>query len=319
MSRRGLISVAAAVPAGLCVAFALLRLSGVGVGFPLFPLLAYTPYAAVVALLAGAWALLLRRPWAAAAGALACLAMVAVVVPRMFGDEQPPAGGEALRVMSLNLGLGRADPDSVAELVRSEGVDVLALQELTPRAARELRDRVGPMLPHAVLAAEGGAFGSGVMSAEPLRQMPTIELASSRRPSVTELAPRGGPALEVWSIHPPPPTSGENVEELTTYLDSLPPGDEEGALPRLLAGDFNSTLDHPPFRDLVGRGYADAADSLGDGLVPTWPTDRFPPEVTIDHVLGSDGDFAFSELSTRTIPETDHRALLVTARPSVSE
>ncbi len=80
----------------------------------------------------------------------------------------------------------------------------------------------------------------------------------------------------------------------------------------ILAGDFNSTLDHPNLRGVLDRGYHDAADSLGQGLVPTWPTDSFPPKVTIDHVLG-DGRVAFSDLSVHDVSGTDHRAVLVTA------
>ena len=56
---------------------------------------------------------------------------------------------------------------------------------------------------------------------------------------------------------------------------------------RLLAGDFNATLDHHELRRLLGDGgYVDAADAVGAGYDTTWPAGRdFPPEITIDHVL----------------------------------
>ena len=55
---------------------------------------------------------------------------------------------------------------------------------------------------------------------------------------------------------------------------------------RILLGDFNATLDHQALRDVLDRGYVDAADAVGKALTPTWPRQRLlPPTVTIDHVL----------------------------------
>src|SRR5262249_5745240 len=84
------------------------------------------------------------------------------------------------------------------------------------------------------------------------------------------------------------------------------PGEGE---PRVLLGDFNATLDQSEFRDLLGRGYADAADTLGSGLEPTWPTNRrFPPLVTIDHVL-ADRRIGIREYAVEDLPGSDHRAV----------
>ena len=44
---------------------------------------------------------------------------------------------------------------------------------------------------------------------------------------------------------------------------------------RILAGDFNATLDHPELRAVLDRGYVDAADAASGGLKPTWPA---PPK-----------------------------------------
>ena len=56
--------------------------------------------------------------------------------------------------------------------------------------------------------------------------------------------------------------------------------------PRVLAGDFNATLDHAELRRLLDRGYRDAAEQAGVALRPTWPAGKsLPTLVTIDHVL----------------------------------
>jgi endonuclease/exonuclease/phosphatase family metal-dependent hydrolase len=51
-------------------------------------------------------------------------------------------------------------------------------------------------------------------------------------------------------------------------LDGMPPAEPGGPL-RMLAGDFNATLDHERLRAVIDTGYADAADVVGNGLRPT--------------------------------------------------
>jgi endonuclease/exonuclease/phosphatase family metal-dependent hydrolase len=81
---------------------------------------------------------------------------------------------------------------------------------------------------------------------------------------------------------------------------------------RILAGDFNATLDHPELRDVLERGYVDAADEAGAGLEPTWPSNSpFPPGVTIDHVL-ADERVAVRHHRTVRIPGSDHQAVRAT-------
>ena len=94
---------------------------------------------------------------------------------------------------------------------------------------------------------------------------------------------------------------------------------------RILAGDFNATLDHAELRRLIDSGYVDAAAEVGAGLRATWPNARrLPPPVTIDHVL-ADARAGVQEFSVHPIPGTDHRAVFaelvlprVTRSPSPS-
>ncbi len=58
-----------------------------------------------------------------------------------------------------------------------------------------------------------------------------------------------------------------------------------------MLGDFNATLDQAELRDVVGRGYRDAADVAGKGLEPTFPRQGWHdlgPFITIDHVLADE-------------------------------
>jgi endonuclease/exonuclease/phosphatase (EEP) superfamily protein YafD len=317
VSRRvpqGLIEAAAWLPAAFVLAFALLRASGIDPGYPIYALLAFTPYAIAIGVLALVWAAVLRRRWAACAALAGTIVLVALVAPRFLpgdGEESSPPA-DPLRVMSMNLGIGGADAGEVADLALAQSVDVIAFQELTPDAARALgATALEADFPYGVLQPGDAGFGSGLISRTPVTELPRPDVAGEKpiAAGLVETDDAAGGEVEVWSIHPPPPTSDTNVSDLDAYLESIPGPDPAGP-PRLLVGDFNSTLDHGNFRGVLERGYRDAADALGEGLAATWPTDSFPPGVAIDHVLG-DSRAAFSDYSVHEITGSDHKALVV--------
>ena len=63
------------------------------------------------------------------------------------------------------------------------------------------------------------------------------------------------------------------------------PAPDPGVL-RVLAGDFNATLDHAALRAVLRTGWADAARRTGRGLAWTWRPLRLPwPRLVLDHVL----------------------------------
>jgi len=124
---------------------------------------------------------------------------------------------------------------------------------------------------------------------------------------------RGARRVRVVGVHPYPPERGQ-IGNWRAGLQSLPPTGAGGA-PWGLAGDFNATLDHAELRDVLDRGYRDAADVTGMGLTPTWPAagSHLPP-VTIDHVL-ADRRLSIAEYAVEDMPGSDHRAVF--ARLSV--
>nr|WP_089157104.1 endonuclease/exonuclease/phosphatase family protein [Micromonospora sp. NBS 11-29] len=296
-------------------AWALLRLAGLERG-PLVLVTAFTPYAAAVAPAPVVLALALRRRAAATVAVLATLALVGAVAPRAVPDHGPTVDGPAVRLLTANLRLGSADPARLVTLVRMRRVDVLTVQELTPRLAADL-DRLGlaTLLPHRSLTPEVGATGSGVYARHPLRD------PGHRRNRgffftqayATVLVP-GAPPLRVESAHPAAPYAVDVVPDWWTDQRAQPPATPTGGL-GVLAGDFNATLDHAALRDLIATGYTDAADAAGAGLGGTWgPYDGDPiPPVTIDHVL-VDRRIAVRAAGTWPVPGSDHRALLAELR-----
>ena len=310
MSRARIATVAAWLAAGLWAAWTLVRLFGLDSGFPLIQLIAFTPLVAAASVIPIGLALLLRR-WAAAAVATgAAVVLAAVVLPRAFGGPTDPEGeaGPTLRVLAANMKVGKGNAEDLADLVSELDVDVLSVEEVTPELADDLRaaglERVmrGRMLD----AVAPGTFGVALYARPPISDTATIDLPGPFPlvSGIVELP--DAPPLEVFAVHTQPPTEswGSHWDE---DLRALPGADD--AQLRILMGDFNATLDHDEFRDLLDRGYDDAAATLGDGLTPTWPEQRrFPPLVTIDHVL-VDERIGISDYSTHEIAGSDHRAV----------
>jgi endonuclease/exonuclease/phosphatase family metal-dependent hydrolase len=283
---------------------------GLGGGYPFVALVAFTPYVAALSVLVLAVALVARARWEAGAAAVVVVLLAVAVLPRAVPHQPtgPIEGGVPYDVLTSNARLGEADAGSIAAMVREGEVDLLAVQELTHDVADRLRDDgIDELLPHQELSpAEAGSSGAGLYSRYPLRRLDDVPGGISPQVHALAAVPGAG-EVELVSVHPYPPT-GTSAARWLEGLEGLPRA-TPGRI-RILPGDFNSTFDHEPFRDLVGSGYVDAAAARGKGLAMTWPSGRvFPPQVAIDHVLADDRvHVAAAEI--HTVPDTDHRAVL---------
>jgi endonuclease/exonuclease/phosphatase (EEP) superfamily protein YafD len=285
-----------------------MRLFGLERGFPLIPLVSYTPFVVIGCVAVVLVAAVLRRRGAAVVAAVAAVALAGAVAPRALGGPTDPEGGAGphLRVLTANMQLGHGSASTLVALVRSTRADVLSVQELTPELVAALdKARLGEVMPHYVLAARQGAEGTGVYARMPLRE--TRRPIGTLSAMVTATADvEGFVAVELLAVHTPPPTRGR-VSVWDDDLRSLPPADGDPL--RVMAGDFNATLDHAELRRVLDDGYDDAAAVVGAGLEGTWPSGRrVPPPVTIDHVL-ADERCGVRAVAVHTIPGTDHRAV----------
>jgi endonuclease/exonuclease/phosphatase family metal-dependent hydrolase len=291
--------------------WAVIRLFGWERG-PLVQLFAFTPYAAVWVWLPAVLALAFRK-WLAGAAALVAVAILAVcVLPRALPDaDRGPTTGFALHVMTINMFEGGADPDAIVELVRAHDVAVLAVQEFTPDARSRLSTAgLDALLPYNALADEVGTTGTGLYSRYPVTTSGSERSGGGNMQVYATIQPPGAGPLQVESAHPLAPYAVSALGLWRADLEAEPHADP-GQAPRILLGDFNSTLDHEPVRKLISHGYRDAADSVGAGLIGTWgPYDGDPiPPVTIDHVL-VDRRIGVRDVKVRGLPNSDHRAVL---------
>jgi endonuclease/exonuclease/phosphatase (EEP) superfamily protein YafD len=274
------------------------------------PLLAFTPFVAAAAVAVVVVAALLRQRGATLVAAVLAVVLVGVVAPRALGGPSEPAGqaGPQLRVLSANMHYGDGSAEQLVALVQRTRADVLSVQELTPRLADELETAgIGERLPEQILQPGGPGAGIGLYSRVPLA---LAEAGGERRNPLVLAAAQveGAPAVELAAVHPPPPLRGARLPAWRGDLRALPPAMPDGPL-RILAGDFNATLDHAELRRLLDTGYVDAAAEVGAGLKGTWPHGRrFPPPVAIDHVL-VDSRAGVNAFSVHAISGTDHRAV----------
>jgi endonuclease/exonuclease/phosphatase (EEP) superfamily protein YafD len=250
-----------------------------------------------------------------AAGLAAVLAVgSAMVGPRVIPDEVPTTG-TPLTVLTFNALDGQADVQALAELVRAERPDLIALTE----SGETYRSRLVPLL-------------------EPLgyRSAVAAHADQSDIASVTAFVAAGIDGFdarigEETAWFPYLEITGGALGDLRFVTfhavipapDDLAPWESDLALlsqwcagpsPAIVAGDFNATLDHSAFRaGTVGCVYA--GERRGSGVIPTWGDGRLVRLVgpQIDHVLATNGIDA-ETFTVHDIAGSDHRAVVTRLR-----
>ena len=319
--RRGVSGVAAMVLTAVAIPSLIARVAGgrppsPGPQLASFSPLAILPAVAAVAVAAASsW-------WLAVLLAVPAILLVGVQLPP--GRPRQGAGGNSLslRLLTVNACRGGADPAAVAGLVRDQDVDVLAVQELTPELAQELKNADLPgLLPFSVLDAQPSGAGTGLWARWPLSPLPAIPGMKAATPRA-QLDPPGRPPVTLTAVHPKAPRKRFQwkwQEELRAIRDSV----AATAGPQVVAGDFNASRDHRPFRDLLAVGLVDCADTALKRPWPgfTWPSfwpgfagahPRVVPLMRLDHVLISRDACSARRLQIIRVPGTDHCAVLAT-------
>jgi endonuclease/exonuclease/phosphatase (EEP) superfamily protein YafD len=216
-----------------------------------------------------------------------------------------------LRLFTVNAQGGAADPAAILGILRSHDVDVLAVQELTPQMVGGLEAAgLAQLLPFSQLDPRPASRGTGLWARWPLTPLAPVAGLKAAAPRA-RIEPVGGRPVTLTAVHSLAPMRGRAgiwQRELTLIGQAM--ASVEG--PQVVAGDFNASRDHRPFRDLMVEGFRDSADFGQSRSWPgfTWPAaGRSVPVMRLDHVLVSR---TATVRMTRTIrvPRTDHHGVL---------
>jgi endonuclease/exonuclease/phosphatase family metal-dependent hydrolase len=303
----------AAPLAGLAAA----RLAGYD-GQPLIVIAnAGTPFVYVPTYGALAVGLATRRRGLAAVAATVGAAHLVWTAPEVRRRRSEPEIGEGttrVRLVTSNIESPRRDSTALGQELAGFGADILLLQELSPRhlALIKATGAFDPF-PYSYVHARPGSFGAGIWSRYPLSDEETWTPAGM--PQVRATVDVEGTRIRVFNVHCKAPTRKRWVPawkaQLAALRGEVEAGIAAGDGPLIVAGDFNATYGHEPFRRLLGAGMREAHIEVGRGLAPTWPvTSRFvPPLFRLDHVLVSP-DVAVLDVREGRGPGSDHRPVV---------
>lgn len=280
---------------------ALLLFAAAGVGAHFFGpvstavtlLASFSPLAIALAAVSGLLLAAARFRHAALAALLVVAVGLAAQLPLYVGDRAPVPDPAAprIRIMQANLMLGSADAQALAEQVRSAGVDVLTVAELTgPAVDRLAAAGIDRSMPYSYLAPREGGGGEGIYSRYPLTG--SAELGGLQHNNLrAAISVPGAQPVAVFALHPIPPYPLP-AWRWALELDRIAAALAAEPLPLIVGADFNSTYDHERFRALLRGGgrdgavLVDAAEQLGSGIVATYPANTWLPALlAIDRIL----------------------------------
>jgi endonuclease/exonuclease/phosphatase (EEP) superfamily protein YafD len=222
------------------------------------------------------------------------------------GPDHRPAGSTPVRLLSANLQYTNTAAGRLGPQIRRQRPDIVVLEEVSPLTLGGVESS-GALADYGyrVVHPAPGAFGYAVYSRFPLTDVsaPVVGNQPFARMTVTL---GNGRRFVLFAVHTIAPVNSHLTKNWRAQLDRLAADVHRSSLPVVLAGDFNATRDHRPFRHLLDSGVRDAHDATGGGWQPTWPADLpTPPVIRIDHVLASPA-FAITGFHRGTHDGSDH-------------
>jgi endonuclease/exonuclease/phosphatase (EEP) superfamily protein YafD len=265
----------------------LLLLSLLGRSVWLFDLLTHFRVHYVVALAVSGAAMLILREWRG--GLIAAAAALLVAIP-LFDyvrpvEATPPANrAQVLRVISINTWFRNEDLTSLARYVETSDADVVVMQELSATRAHDLARQL-PSFPHAHLDS-AGATDTVVFSRWPITDANVAPLTADGTSAIILTVQWGDRTIHVMGVHLHWPLGPREAARRNAELAGIAALAQAEREPLVVLGDFNVTPWSPHFVNmLASSGLKDC--SLGQGLLPTWPSQARFVGIRIDHCLAS--------------------------------
>ncbi|HEY6794758.1 MAG TPA: endonuclease/exonuclease/phosphatase family protein [Kineosporiaceae bacterium] len=252
-----------------------------------------------------------RRRWATLVLPVGATALPWAFVIGYALPAQPPAGPTVpLRAMIVTAHDGRASARDIVDAVRSQRTDVLVVTELSAALAHDLTVAGLPLtLPvrYATVPDPNASPATGIGIFSRFDVGPVTPVRGTHWPAVTARVIVGRSAVTLVAGHVVPPSTWHLDRwrrDIATFGTA-----ERVRGPVLVLVNLNATPWNPQFRWIVSGRLHDAADVLGRGLRPTWPTWTPVPLLPTDHALVA--SLGVTEQVALPIGGSDHRALSV--------
>jgi endonuclease/exonuclease/phosphatase (EEP) superfamily protein YafD len=245
-------------------------------------------------------------PWAVLALAAAVPNGLAVG-PYLPGLTGSPATAVTMPVslIAMNLLYRRHDTAATRAYLEQRSPDLLILSEITQRWREQLRE-LEDTYPYVAIRTRENPWGIALYSRYPLREIEDLHLGDDRSSHLRVLVELPGGLAEVYAVHLVSPPRASRARRRNAQLRLLAEriAAADPALPRIVAGDFNSTPFSPYFQDLLREaGLKDGRRPFG--LQVTWPAWPIPLWIPIDHCLFS-SNVIVTQVTTGPPTGSDH-------------
>lgn len=265
----------------------LLLLSLLGRSIWLFELLTHFRVHYVVVLALSGAAMFILREWRG--GLIALAAAVLVAIPlfdylRPVQSSQPADGERVLRALSINAWFRNDDLTSLARYVETSGADVVVMQELSIPRAQELAPSL-PSFPYAHLES-ARATDTVVFSRWPITDATVSPLTADGTSAINLTVQWRDRPIHVMGVHLHWPLGPREAARRNGELAGIAALAQAQREPLVVLGDFNVTPWSPHFAHMLASGGLKDC-SLGQGLLPTWPSQARFVGIRIDHCLAS--------------------------------
>ena len=273
-------------------------------------------YYTVAMLLLGCLFIAMKRWRWGAFGLVAGLACAATLAP--FFGRSSELKVHQLRLVAINVLSSNTQHQSVLDYLHATAPDIIILQEVNDRWAREIEAGLGDAWAYRQVTPRNDNFGIAMYSKIPWQSCDIVELVSPvSTPSLSAVFPIadvGSPdagSLRVIAVHPLPPMNGRMWEARNAFFASLAKEVSRGDSSRtIVAGDLNCSPWSPFFRQLLNDSEL-SNSSLGHGLNPSWyPLSTRLIAIPIDHMLVGSGITVLGR-SVGPFVGSDHRPVVI--------
>lgn len=228
------------------------------------------------------------------------LALPAFVMTASRGDN---AGGENIKVLSINLWVSR-EYAAIQALIERIDPDIIMLQEVRARHVSALLPRLRARYPH---LAKGAYNEVALLSRRPLANVESLEETADRPAVATALwTSAAGKTYRVASVHLAWPYQSDIQARHVSWLVEA---SQRWPEPQIIAGDFNLT----PWSAMMNRLTWSSGLRRHGLLGFSWPSQdagRLPPVVLIDNILSS-SSIGGSHFRVEEDVGSDHRPVSV--------